>query len=200
MSNSMDFEVPPPHTMVTDDILIKLDKNAIELWVKGYSYWTLDQACALLRGFLPLDNWEPDYEAKSKAIKPHISQLQSQLAIAATKKAQPLSEYMEPREWLEAALKCGKVFEPIEQAINGKPIKVRESTFDEIRVYAHERATDIALRMLRLKKKPTKIAIAEELFKDKNIKGKRGNQYEKADNIRREFLNDWKLPDNANTD
>ena len=199
MSDGIDFEMlPTPEKKLTDADLQKLTAADVQYWTKS-GLWSLDQAAALLRGFIPLEGWEADYKIRSLLLQRHTAPLKAELQ---RQSPEHLPDHLRPIEWLELGEKCGTVHEPIRKALTGKSTKAQAEPKFDVEAYVPERATDIALRIYRnTKERPTKTDIAKELEKDPKIVGKRGQPFKEGyKSIARLFLWKWEHPDYSNSD
>lgn len=174
-----------------------LTPDDVQYWITQ-NQWTLEEAAALLNGFYPADPSDLLYEIKTLAIQQHIASLES-----STKHVhrESLTDPLSPQEWIALVKESARIYQPIWLALTDKPLKSQSKPEFDVKAYAQERATDIALRMhAKTGKPPIKTAIYKELLGDPKIVGKRGEPYEKADSIRKTLLNDWKHPDYSNSD
>lgn len=121
MSDGMEFTVPEPvANPLTDADLERLTDEAVRWWAKRGN-WTIEQACALLRGFVPLEGWEPDYPIRRILLQIHTAPLEAEIT---DQSAEPLPANLPPQQWLEKAEKCGAVDSAMRDAIsNSKKLK-----------------------------------------------------------------------------
>ena len=198
MSDGMEFTMPEPvANPLTDADLQRLSAEAVTYWAKSGN-WTIEQACALLRGFVPLEEWEPDYPIRKMLLQIHTAPLQAEITRQST---EPLPASLPPRQWLEKAEKCGQVFAPIRAALSkGKAAtpQPKTKTKEAIQAHVNERRDDIAQRQWRNYQtgarptKPTKGTVANELLAE--INKEFGKAYKDEESILRMYLDGWDLP------
>lgn len=204
MSNGTDFEVPPkPANPLTPDDLAKLTKADVTYWAKA-GKWSIDQACALLRGFVPIDSWEPQAEALAYLMQLQTATLKAEMQ---RQNAEPLPDTLAPSEWLELALACGKVDEAMMRAINTgaespKPAGTSRppQRLEKMRQEILDMGESWYLARVERNEKPTKPEVGQEVadrLTRRGItksKGGKGEPYD-GNTIYRWFFQKWIPPE-----
>jgi hypothetical protein len=203
MTDGMEFVIPQPvANQLTDSDLIRLTDESVRFWAESMDYWTLDQACALLAGFYPLDEWEDGFEVKSRLLHFHTNRIKQILSTEAAKNPQIRGDLRRPSEWIKMASEFDglNIYAPIKTAIVGsnkadtKPTQKPSSL--EIQAYVDEHYEDVwqsqhAAFMRGQRKAPTITSVAEVLAE--RINKTLGHDIE-GDTVRRRYMKGKKPP------